>query len=319
MGIHNRDYGREQSPWDRAQNPTGFRHWMAAYQIMAITAAAWLITVVFGEIGGVTDAAATPIGDAGGRIEDPNWIVRYFSLRGYTLMRPWLWWQWITYGFVHDPLSLWHLIGNMLGVWIFGRWLEERYGRWEFLRIYFVSMVLGGITGSLLYLYRGTPDGLTLGASGAVMALTVIGACLYPNRTLMVAFVIPVPVWILAAVYVLSNIAGALGSSRMPGDNTAYGVHMAGIAFGFAYYYFEWNLSFLASSRIAGLPAAIKQRSRRAKLKIHNPDAKMQRDEIDADRVLEKIHREGEASLTAAERRILNRYSKAQRARRRRT
>ena len=49
--------------------------------------------------------------------------------------------------------------------------------------------------------------------------------------------------------------------------------------------------------------------SNRAKLKIHDPDAKDEKLKSQADAILEKIHREGESSLTRKERKILDRYS----------
>jgi len=51
-------------------------------------------------------------------------------------------------------------------------------------------------------------------------------------------------------------------------------------------------------------------------LKIHNPDKYLARDAEEADRILAKIHEEGEASLTSSERKTLERYSRLQREKR---
>jgi len=60
----------------------------------------------------------------------------------------------------------------------------------------------------------------------------------------------------------------------------------------------------------------MQQRSRRMKLKLHDPDKKLRQEAMEADRILAKIHESGESSLTAAERRTLERYSRRQRERR---
>jgi hypothetical protein len=52
------------------------------------------------------------------------------------------------------------------------------------------------------------------------------------------------------------------------------------------------------------------------KLKLHDPDRKLQKEADDADRLLAKIHEQGESSLTASERKLLERYSRRQREKR---
>jgi hypothetical protein len=57
-------------------------------------------------------------------------------------------------------------------------------------------------------------------------------------------------------------------------------------------------------------------KSRRAKLKLHDPDKKIRTEAEDADRILAKIHESGESSLTSSERKTLERYSRRQRQKR---
>ncbi len=47
-----------------------------------------------------------------------------------------MWWQFLTYGFVHDISGITHLLFNMVGLYVFGRDVELRMGRMEFLRFY---------------------------------------------------------------------------------------------------------------------------------------------------------------------------------------
>jgi membrane associated rhomboid family serine protease len=67
------------------------------------------------------------------------------ALHAPSLLRPWMWWQLITYGFMHDPSGVGHILGNMLGLFFFGRTVEGVYGRRVFLAFYFTALLLGGI------------------------------------------------------------------------------------------------------------------------------------------------------------------------------
>src|SRR5262245_17339958 len=53
--------------------------------------------------------------------------------------------QLITYQFLHDPNSIWHLAFNMLFLWVFGQAVESRFGRLGFLLFY----VAGGAIAAL--------------------------------------------------------------------------------------------------------------------------------------------------------------------------
>lgn len=77
------------------------------------------------------------------------------------------WYRLLTSAFLHA--SLFHIGGNMLLLYFLGRILEPAIGTPRFLAIYFVSLFAGSL-GALIF----TPDGLSLGASGAVFG--VLGA-----------------------------------------------------------------------------------------------------------------------------------------------
>ena len=54
-------------------------------------------------------------------------------------------WQLITFQFMHSVPWPWHLLGNCLGLYFFGRSIEEALGRGRFLRLYFACGLLGGV------------------------------------------------------------------------------------------------------------------------------------------------------------------------------
>ena len=76
-------------------------------------------------------------------------------------------WRVITSGFAHSTSSIFHIVMNMYGVYIFGSMLEPRLGRVRFTWLYLVSL-LGGSLGVMLL----SPINVaTLGASGALAGL----------------------------------------------------------------------------------------------------------------------------------------------------
>jgi membrane associated rhomboid family serine protease len=229
-----------------------------------------------------------------------------------TLLRPWMWWQFLTCGFVHDPISVGHIAFNMLTLFFLGRDVEEWYGTREFIRLYLAMLVFSSVVWAVTtrLAYPGVPSEL-FGASGAIAGVVVLYALNFPKRILLVMFVIPMPAWLLGALAIAYDIAGAMGRAD---QRVAYTAHLGGAAFALAYFNLRWNLGRLFGSATAWL----KRRSRPS-LKVFKPDnpsGSHVADE-DVDRILEKIHREGENKLTRKERRILESASREYQRRRR--
>jgi membrane associated rhomboid family serine protease len=81
----------------------------------------------------------------------------------------------ITAGFLHA--GLFHLLTNMLSLWILGTIIEPAIGHWRFGLIYFVSLLCGSFGALLL-----SPNELTVGASGAIFGLLAAAAVVAWNR-----------------------------------------------------------------------------------------------------------------------------------------
>ena len=226
-----------------------------------------------------------------------------------TLMHPWVWWQLIAYGFAHSP-AFGHILGNMIALWFLGRDIEYTYGRREFIRLYLVLLLLGGLVWTVLNKVQGQEMAQAYGASGAVAGIVVLYALNFPRRTLLLFFVLPVPAWLCGALLVGLDILGAAGGAGE--SNVAYTIHLAGAAFAFLYFKLRWNLTRLTDFRI-GLPRL----RPRPKLRVHDPEQEWNELNQEVDRILEKISREGEDSLTRKERRTLEEASREFQRRRR--
>jgi membrane associated rhomboid family serine protease len=84
-------------------------------------------------------------------------------------------WRLLTAGFLHA--GPFHLLTNMLALWILGSIVEPALGKWRFGLVYFVSLLCGSFGALLL-----SPDSLTVGASGAVFGLMGAAAIVARNR-----------------------------------------------------------------------------------------------------------------------------------------
>jgi membrane associated rhomboid family serine protease len=106
-------------------------------------------------------------------------------------------WQIVTYAFLHANFN--HLFFNMLGLWMFGTELEHVWGQRRFVTFYFASVLAAALTQIAVNVVMG--GGPTVGASGGLFGLLLAFAMLFPNRTILLFFVIPMKAKWLALLY----------------------------------------------------------------------------------------------------------------------
>jgi membrane associated rhomboid family serine protease len=91
---------------------------------------------------------------------------------------------WITWNYLHA--DIFHLIGNMMFLWVFGLIVEGKVGPWRFLVIYnLIGFVAGGIIQILTIFFS---EGGALGASGAIFGLMAIAMFWAPANTIHCVF-----------------------------------------------------------------------------------------------------------------------------------
>ena len=223
-----------------------------------------------------------------------------------TLVRPWMWWQFLTYGFMHSSSNAFHLIFNMLGLFFLGREVELKYGSNAFLKMYLTALVICGVIWSATNLVMEENSSL-IGASGAVTTTVILFALNFPHRQIRFMMFIPCPAWVLGVMIVVLNLSGQSGAMG-GGERVAYDVHLLGAAYAYLYFKTGWDLTTLFMP--TQWRGKFKMPSRRPKLKLHDPEDRYDQLDQQADTVLKKLHREGESSLSAKERRILEDYSR---------
>ena len=110
-----------------------------------------------------------------------------------------------------------------------------------------------------------------------------------------------------------------MGFTREEGSQVAHSAHLAGAAFAFIYFRSGLNLGRLLPASSGGRRPGLFGRlfRSRPRLRLHDPEEKQRRLSAEVDRILEKIHQHGEASLTDAERRTLKEASRRYQQKRR--
>lgn len=144
-------------------------------------------------------------------------------------------WQLVTYMFLHG--GLFHILFNMLALWMFGTELERVWGTRYFLKFYFVS---GIGAGALTVLFSLLPFevaqqlqyAIVIGASGAIYALLLAYGLYFPDRPIYMYFVFPIP----AKIFVIIMGAIAFYSSMVEtGGGVANATHLGGLVVGYLY------------------------------------------------------------------------------------
>ncbi len=143
----------------------------------------------------------------------------------------WKFWSPITSMFLHQ--GLWHLLGNMIWLSLFGTIVGDLIGNRRVLPIY----LLGGLAGCALYFisaqFLPSVGGHALGASAAVMAFAGTALMLNPEYRVSLLFLGEVKIKYIVLIMVLLDLVAISGS-----DNTGgHAAHIGGFLFGFLYVY----------------------------------------------------------------------------------
>ncbi|HWQ03552.1 MAG TPA: rhomboid family intramembrane serine protease, partial [Candidatus Nitrosotenuis sp.] len=145
-------------------------------------------------------------------------------------------WQPFTYLFLHG--GLFHLLINMLVLWMFGSDLERAWGMRRFTFYFFLCGVGSGLINVLVKTVMdpaGAGESLipTIGASGAIYGLLAASAVMFPDREI---WLIPFPVTLPMRVYVLIMAAIAFfGTMGESGDSVSHVTHLGGMLVGWLY------------------------------------------------------------------------------------
>ena len=201
-------------------------------------------------------------------------------------------WRCLTYAFVNKP-DPWFIIALVM-LYIFGRDVEQYLGRKGFVRLYLGFLLLG--PSLLLAASLVTGQLYVLSHSAANFAVFLAFAALYPNAQLIFQIPAKVFAWVFLGISVLQLLAGRQWPEMLVLLATAFLAYYA-IRHGAAL-----NLDFMSRLR------PVSHRTKRPRLRVvKNPDDEPVDPHRIIDPLLEKISRDGLASLTRREREQLER------------
>ena len=280
MGIYDRDYTQAD-----------FRHApqmrMAFPQITPVVK--WLLIInaaVF-----VSSFIIRPLGE---------FFFTWFSVYLVSLQVALQLWRLVTYQFLHDTSEFGHIFWNMLILFFFGPMLERLWGSKKFLNFYLVCGAMGGVLYPLLALAGWLRVAPLIGASGAILGMLAAGAILFPNMRVLVMFIFPVKLRILAVILALVSILILLRPEQFANAG-GEAAHLAGMVAGAVY---------------------VLSQSWRAKLKIKigagqwkKKIAEQRNLQVEVDRILQKVHDSGIHNLTPREKKILKQATKTEQMR----
>jgi membrane associated rhomboid family serine protease len=235
--------------------------------------------------------------DLGG--EPVAMALRYFELPanlGTLLRQPW---SILTYMFLHDLQSPFHILFNMLWLFWIGTILHEYIGNRKVYEAYFG----GGLAGAVLFLICmnvfpvfANAVYYAYGASAGVLGVVVATATLLPNYPIRLLFLGEVKLKYIALISLLLDLIGITQSNA--GGHIA---HIGGALYGFVYIKYLYQDKYL-------LPAFIRNLfTKKSKVKIHyrttyvkgENNAKPSQEEVDL--ILDKISKSGYDSLSKKE------------------
>jgi membrane associated rhomboid family serine protease len=220
-------------------------------------------------------------------------------------------WQLLTFQFLHSTPWPWHVLFNCLGLYFFGRPVEEMVGERKFLALYLLSGLAGGLFQVLVTVVLPRHmDIPVVGASAGVCGMIAIFCAINPMQELT-TWIYFLPITIRARYFLIALAAYSAFGTLIPLSSVAHAAHLGGILLGLAYVRFARRIS---QDLPSWFPWRLRERRtayRRERLAKHSrrnrpgPQRSPEFISQEVDPILDKISSQGIDSLTEKERKIL--------------
>jgi membrane associated rhomboid family serine protease len=164
--------------------------------------------------------------------------------------------------FLHNPGDPFHLLFNMLMLWMFGGELERFWGARGFLTYYLICGLGAGVVITLAGLAMGGLDAVTptIGASGALFGMFIAYGTVFARRTVLFMLLFPMQARTMAMLLTALSVFYLIGQ---PGGNVSHVAHLGGALTGFLYLKRVW--------RVGDLYRELRWRIRRRRFKMVPP------------------------------------------------
>jgi membrane associated rhomboid family serine protease len=239
-----------------------------------------------------------------------------FSTEAIRFRRQWI--RLVSPAFLHGSWR--HFAGNALTLFFFGRGLENAWGPWFLLSLFFCS-VAGG-HGLCMLLHR-HGDYRAVGASGGTLGLLFAAILLMPGMTIMLfPLPIPIPAWFYAVCFLFYTLSSLRG-----GSGVSHEAHLGGLLTGVLVTLIQfparfgdqpWLILFILAASLVGIyyfhmnPGRVpgfwglQWRGMVGQYK----HSQHQRNDAQVDELLDKVSKQGLHSLSDKERTILQNASR---------
>ncbi len=205
-------------------------------------------------------------------------------------------WRLFTYGFVHAPSALLWFAIEMYLLFVFGREVERFIGRRSYIALYLILLITPT---ALLTIWGLWQRSILAGSQALHFGIFVAFATIYPRAELFLRIMAKWVALILAAVYTLQLLAYHAWNDLV----------VVWTSIGVAFLFIEWSG---AGPELAWWSALKTRFAPRPKYRVvpkMRPTRPADSDDVygSIDPILDKISKFGMGSLTASERRQLNR------------
>lgn len=252
-----------------------------------------------------------------------NEIFKWLTLpaaTGQFLERPW---TLLTHMFVHDTASIWHILGNMIWLWVFGYILQDLAGNRNIFPLFFYGGLAGALAFGVAYnvvppLKEYMPVAQAFGASAGVMAIAIGTTTLAPGYRIFPMLNGGIPLWVITVIYLIIDLA------TIPYNNAGGHIaHLAGGAMGYVFIlalqrghdwglwmnnFFDWVNDLWNPDKPRNVKSIKGQLYYKASVRPFKKSFSVTPQRIDE--ILDKISQKGMNALTEDEKEILKRASK---------
>jgi membrane associated rhomboid family serine protease len=144
-------------------------------------------------------------------------------------------WTVISSMFMHG--GWFHLIGNMVFLWVFGNNIEDAMGHTKFIFFYLLCGIAAAATQTFLSPHSVVP---MVGASGAISGVLGAYILLYPRVRVHTLIILPIyittvalPAYVMLGYWALLQLLGGLGSlNEIEKGGVAFFAHVGGFVAG---------------------------------------------------------------------------------------
>lgn len=223
-----------------------------------------------------------------------NKLINLLGLTPVLVYDKFMLWQLVTYMFLHG--DIFHILFNMLILWMFGSSIESKWGTRKFINYYFLTGIGGGITTCLLSPNSTTPS---IGASAAIFGILLAYGMMFPRNIILLFGVFPMKA---KYVVILLGVIELLACIRYTPSGIGHFAHLGGMVAGYLYL-----KDILTWKRITRYITEVKNKKEKESIEKGQVDISLVKKRVDE--LLDKISTEGMDSLSKEEHDFLKKAS----------